>query len=526
MWDETCSERRCVLCDTKHTWVFTLRGKFPKGFKADRKYSGEQDWEGWFYFAGFYQNKVGWSDDVPGYIVTSIFEQGKIVANVPTYNVLGTNIWRFLVPSKDGNSTEIEEHTLKFHQCEEGQFACQIRGECIPITHRCDAKLDCPYPDLSDELECNIVQLGTSYRKGSPPEIVGDGKVLVSLDVHVDNVISMQELDLEYSAKLVLKMLWKDPRLSFNNLRDEDNDNSIKGKLKEIWYPELIFLNTNTEELTVVDERSQLAVRKGGQPEENPLDELLENMVYSGSENTLIMSRTYALTFSCQFDLQMFPFDKQTCPITFSVPQHLEDSINIKLQNVSTSGRIDMVRYHFEGVSGHLEKPGKVVTVTLSFKRIFKFHMANTFFPTMCLLAIMELTLFIDKNHFEATIMVALTGMLCMYTLFQSVSSSLPQTSYLKMIDIWILSGLTIPCIIFVLLILIDTGNVDDIFTKQSNNKVREIGSMTGPVSKMARIKHFTKPAMIETYAKVVVPVLTLVCAIVYWTVAMLHYYY
>jgi hypothetical protein len=37
--------------------------------------------------------------------------------------------------------------------------------------------------------------------------------------------------------------------------------------------------------------------------------------------------------------------------------------------------------------------------------------------------------------------MVALTSMLVMYTLFQSVSDDLPQTPYLKMIDIWLLAG-------------------------------------------------------------------------------------
>ena len=49
------------------------------------------------------------------------------------------------------------------------------------------------------------------------------------------------------------------------------------------------------------------------------------------------------------------------------------------------------------------------------------------------------MTLFIDASHFEATIMVALTSMLVMYTLYQSISATLPQTAYLKMIDYWLL---------------------------------------------------------------------------------------
>ena len=60
--------------------------------------------------------------------------------------------------------------------------------------------------------------------------------------------------------------------------------------------------------------------------------------------------------------------------------------------------------------------------------RIYTFHLANTFMPTICLIIIAEITLFIDVSHFEATMMVALTSMLVMYTLYQSISATLPQT--------------------------------------------------------------------------------------------------
>ena len=65
-------------------------------------------------------------------------------------------------------------------------------------------------------------------------------------------------------------------------------------------------------------------------------------------------------------------------------------------------------------------------------------------------------TLFIDYSHFEATIMVALTTMLVIYTLHQSISATLPATAYLKMIDIWLFGGLIIPFIIIGILIILD----------------------------------------------------------------------
>ena len=49
----------------------------------------------------------------------------------------------------------------------------------------------------------------------------------------------------------------------------------------------------------------------------------------------------------------------------------------------------------------------------------------TTYASTTCLIIIAELTLFIDVSHFEVSIMVALTSMLVMYTLYQSISQTL-----------------------------------------------------------------------------------------------------
>ena len=91
------------------------------------------------------------------------------------------------------------------------------------------------------------------------------------------------------------------------------------------------------------------------------------------------------------------------------------------------------------------------LVVKISFRRMFLYHLVSTFLPTICLLIVAEITMFIDESHFEATIMVSLTSMLVMYTLFQSHTDSLPQTAYIKLIDIWFLHGLVVPFFVFVL---------------------------------------------------------------------------
>ena len=42
-----------------------------------------------------------------------------------------------------------------------------------------------------------------------------------------------------------------------------------------------------------------------------------------------------------------------------------------------------------------------------------------------------------DEIHFATTIMLVLTAQLCLYTLFQSSTTDIPKTAFLKNIDYW-----------------------------------------------------------------------------------------
>ena len=109
----------------------------------------------------------------------------------------------------------------------------------------------------------------------------------------------------------------------------------------------------------------------------------------------------------------------------------------------------------------HLEYNDKnsiqeLIEVRIVLQRILTNHITSTFIPTLCIIVIAALTLFMDVRHFEATIMVALTSMLVMYTLYQSISETLPHTAYMKMIDIWLFCGLIFPFIIICVLTILD----------------------------------------------------------------------
>ena len=59
--------------------------------------------------------------------------------------------------------------------------------------------------------------------------------------------------------------------------------------------------------------------------------------------------------------------------------------------------------------------------------------------------------------YFEAIVTVNLTAMLVLTTLFINVSNSLPPTSYLKMIDVYLIFSLLIPFVEVLLHTLMDS---------------------------------------------------------------------
>ena len=59
-----------------------------------------------------------------------------------------------------------------------------------------------------------------------------------------------------------------------------------------------------------------MKVRREGKRSVNTNTELAWREIYAGSENTIIMTRSYHAKFICQFEnISSYPFDIETCTI-------------------------------------------------------------------------------------------------------------------------------------------------------------------------------------------------------------------
>lgn len=338
-------------------------------------------------------------------------------------------------------------------------FTC-TDGTCVSMDKRCDLVDDCP--DSSDEKDCDILEIPHDYRNELFPITTSGEPLSVSLNVTILAFPEITTLELSYVADFVLLMRWVDPRLEFNNLREtvELNSLSLKTQLG-IWTPSLSFPNARQAEGTVVDAGSQTRVQRMGMPLPDDFKRAVEAKVYKGDESPMLMSREYFVTFNCDYDLLMYPFDTQVCLIELQVNGIPTQYLTLGVETPPGCDSCDGATYlgnralveYIVGDSimdeelNSTAKYGKVKVMTV-FKRKWAYHFWTIFVQSILLIGVAYLTFYFKLPSFQDRIMIAITTMMVVATLQSSINKMVPNTAYYKMIDYWLLYSFNIIIII------------------------------------------------------------------------------
>ena len=209
--------------------------------------------------------------------------------------------------------------------------------------------------------------------------------------------------------------------------------------------------------------------------------------------------------------LLRYPFDTQKCPIQLKIRGNQENQFVLNWNKAPKIEEMDLTQYnvvqYLEYKNYTSSQTSIIVEITLC--RKLSYHIFNTYIPTLILAIIAGFTLFIDFSHFEVTIMIALTSMLVLYTLYQSISQHLPHTSYMKMIDIWLFGGLIFPFIIIMILVIMD------LLVTNEKNQVIDMKKE----GKMLRSTIFMR------LMQVTLLTIGSTSCVIYWVVGLYHHY-
>ena len=348
--------------------------------------------------------------------------------------------------------------------CYADQFTCND-GTCISLEKRCDNKQDCS--DVSDERDCKIVALDEEkYLKDKTPPSPEEGKNLeVTLSMNIFNILNIKEVQNIITLKFDLEAKWLDSRLQFYNLKLDPGMNTlISSERLSIWVPTILFSNTDVGVTSKNDDESFITILRKKKGNLIGLEVNEDIMVYEGSENTIQFNRVYKSEFICTYDMRYYPFDIQVCTIDLVVHGSSAKFIDLLPGKLVYSGAADLSQYYvmaFDIYSNKIEdKHG--VTVSLMLGRRLLGTILTVYVPTILLNVIGHSTNYFKSFFFEAVVTVNLTCMLVLVTMFISISGSLPKTSYIKMVDYWLIFTLLLPFVEVLLHTYMETLNEEE----------------------------------------------------------------
>ena len=178
---------------------------------------------------------------------------------------------------------------LSFTSCDSMSFACND-GICINFEDRCNGKIECG--DGSDEIDCKVVHINSTYNKLLSPSQNKSVEILVQ--VKVKDIIKIDENSNEFRVKFKIYLYWNDYRLTFYNLKKKDKENRLSAEeSSSIWKPEIYIEDIYKFHREINEEAVVLIQRNNDTYTTLDITNLHNERLFSGEENNLRMKETF-----------------------------------------------------------------------------------------------------------------------------------------------------------------------------------------------------------------------------------------
>ncbi|XP_066941354.1 uncharacterized protein [Macrobrachium rosenbergii] len=510
--DDDCAWIRCALCTFNEPQRFIIRGTCETELRNVYFVAYQEEFGGLVFKSyGSYHIR---RENGTWYYVDTV--NGGTIASMEPFDLdypMGRRWWlleKDLCQEKKG-----QRKRLLLSPCSDDQFTCDD-GTCVPLPFRCDLKYDCR--DQSDEMECELITFPKDYHAHLPPRVPrkANSNVPVVIRVVIKS-IDIQTVNMDMRLSYELEMSWFDNRLEYVNLKANESLNAPRvDTMKKLWSPIVKLLNTDTIDELLISDDAVASISRLREPVRRDDSVAAEVDVFSGEENPITVSRKYSTTYTCQFDLTLYPFDAQHCDMHLQVVSGLVSFLEVHPNSTVIYLGSKMLNEYEIGQEAMIMDGPRVpseVRVRIPLIRLYGYSILNIYIPSLILIIISYLTLFFRTHFFDLRIMAALTSLLVLATLFAQASSSLPQTSYFKMVDIWLLF-----CVMVTFLVILFHILIDKRFSQQT--QVKNVSPFS-PDGKTMINRYFEKATSmsletLEFLAKVIVFILFVVFIVSY----------
>ena len=154
---------------------------------------------------------------------------------------------------------------------------------------------------------------------------------------------------------------------------------------------------------------------------------------------------------------------------------------------------------------------------------------STTYLPTFCLLVLVLMTFYFPEDNFQVRATVALSCLLILSTLFGSTSRSLPTTTQLTFVEIWMMFAVLLTFAQVILHTVI--GYVKEM--EKANSQAQILKIKVNSVNSSAALnssgntgnggKRLCSRRLNQDCGRIIFPILFLLCTLTYALIAIVH---
>lgn len=314
-------------------------------------------------------------------------------------------------------------------------------------------------------------------RRSTPTNDIGKA-TNVSVQLLVASMGSINTENMDYVTDVYLRQRWFDSRLAHENMT-EALDLADPNLVKVIWKPEVFFPNAKEANFQFVTVPNVLI------------------RIHPNGEILYILR--LRLKFSCMMELSRYPLDRQICDM--QIASFSKTSRELLLHwdssdmgsSVTVSSDLKMPQFTIERVVPtlcyerfHLGNYSCLVA-HFYLKRSVSFHLIQSYLPSILIVAISWVSFWMDIEAVPGRISLGVITLLAVSSQ-TGQEKNVPQTSYVKAIDVWM--GL---CTAFVFAALVEFTIVNFWFRKHRKSKENALALMLPFVSTASNLTAATQ---------------------------------
>ncbi|XP_028170781.1 gamma-aminobutyric acid receptor subunit delta-like isoform X2 [Ostrinia nubilalis] len=282
-------------------------------------------------------------------------------------------------------------------------------------------------------MDQHIYQIPTNYNRNIPP-----GKnTTVYIGVNVNRVSGVDENKGEITLDIFLQVSWEEHRL---HIPKNTPFIDLPWEYRQlIWTPDLYIWQLQTMRILSV------------------LQEMASLRLYSNG--TVSVSIGATITIKCEMDFVLYPLDVQNCAIDFSSYKYTTQDVRFEWRDVASwlgLGLISEQRSHFRlpkyvvtFVTDKSEHSAARLQIKLS--RELRSYLLESYLPSSLFVIISWGSFCVIPEIVPGRMVLLVTTLLSLVTMFDTVSTNSPDALELKCIEVWLIS-----CTLFVFFALLE----------------------------------------------------------------------